>query len=71
MNDVQRLKNLKVGQDDMVIVRPDKENWYDILEVSIELKQAGLSIIILDRFSSNISIVSEKTMNQMGWYRNE
>jgi len=71
MNDVQRLKNLRLEKNTVVVVRPDRDNWYEILDVSDELRLRGVTVIVLDRFSSNIHIMSENRMNEMGWYKSE
>lgn len=55
---------------DLVIIRTnDYEQWYDyihFLEEHISLKP-----LMLNRFSSDVSIISEKRMNELGWYKRE
>jgi len=49
---------------DFIIINPDITNWYNILEWS-----SGKNVLVLDRFINDIFIISEKKMNELGWYR--
>lgn len=60
-----------MDENNLLILLPDPNKWYETLDEAKKLQNMGLSVLILDRFLplGGTITISEEKMNELGWYK--